>query len=740
METITTGTLSLPAPDGTATVIASKYGILVDNLSGITPEWLVKNALYGREYTTAKPNQTRVYIFNKYALKGPYTDKGDYSNYDILLTSTRNAANLFSLPDKLIVYPLGWLESQGFYYIIYPNLYAEIETGYSYGRNDQRVIRRREILPLSEVITSQLLSNLDLQPLYNCLLELYILNIKHVRLDNILVNVLSGQLYVVGYEKTRPDKLAEDVATRDKLFYFDKKPIGHEAGWWIAAFASRVVALINLGNLRTIAASDQQYQAILQLLKLSEVSTENDECLELVNISRVYNAKGSVTPNIYQNGYVTPIGTPNPATRQQVSIFTYQELPMRTTTTTVVSQKLTIPLAVASITAQTYDPIETLPLITRLPTLPFTAAPYIQPEITVVKNTGGMSGNAGNQARTYSAGKVGEVIFGYESWNVYTVGVMKNALLLYLRRGDVSNTHMAATELWRLHEIENYAGPRALFRILGLMTLEDIGLANPNLVNRVLVYCKRWWIETEKEGKLDAVINFLDILVLLEEVCASPKSRYAYESYVFFADQPIPPLIAKPHQLFVVGDPEELVTYGSLFFDYLQLKDPLSVALLTAYRQAVVDNKYKLTKRGAHTNPMIIIYQMLKILYSPDPDRIADNSVVDKFEVFAPILKSRDAAGLAFLVITYLLSASPGDFTSLPRSDSPVLLAEAKTLLSNDYNFEPNDFVIYNSDSGLVKKAEASAQYFNPLGYTLSNLLEYPSYQDYHNYFLAKLA
>lgn len=105
-----------------------------------------------------------------------------------------------------------------------------------------------------------------------------------------------------------------------------------------------------------------------------------------------------------------------------------------------------------------------------------------------------------------------------------------SALQKHCRRGQVDDALYWATEL----SLSGYG--EACWKRLKIITVEDVGQGNPNLICEVMALYQAWKETSPRvEGKLES--NHLMIIEAVLRICRSSKTREADNAYGCFIDK-----------------------------------------------------------------------------------------------------------------------------------------------------------------------------------------------------------
>ena len=248
------------------------------------------------------------------------------------------------------------------------------------------------------------------------------------------------------------------------------------------------------------------------------------------------------------------------------------------------------------------------------------------------------------------------------TYSGFPVDEMKSGLQKYIRRGMKEKAWAVAYELYLMHMIEDSAY-KSLFSRLAVIAAEDIGVADPGVVDLVIRTAMGW--KTAASKKKSSIPPFSEVMALIVVMCDSRKTRvmsWIWNSYTNPNSIPLTmgytnadgsrPFsvdtsfnqedLNHPNQtsFFQSGDDQRLIAYGTIFLNRLTKKNLNAIVWLNQFLKVIDDNgtksKLKVTRNGKtrakayggrtgnKTRPEIIIFDIYRA--------ILGSKVVDTYE------------------------------------------------------------------------------------------------------------
>jgi len=201
--------------------------------------------------------------------------------------------------------------------------------------------------------------------------------------------------------------------------------------------------------------------------------------------------------------------------------------------------------------------------------------------------------------------------------NPFSVGTMKSVLQKAIRRGHTTTAIKAATEMYRMHEIDFATGTKGLLKRLSVIAVEDVGPADVDLCYHVVTRINIWLYSTRFE-----VPDFESVIKLVILLSLAPKTRIISHLWACYVrpegmakaiegghytqrDLARRSKEPKPKGIFDPQDSSHLITVGSEFYHRLVSKDPLSIYFLSRYMTLAAEGA-KIHKSGNEPIPRIL--------------------------------------------------------------------------------------------------------------------------------------
>lgn len=702
---IDSASLSLPKPAGTRKIESLVQ--IQDDLSGITFNSLITSAIVteqrldkGRKKKTVvsvdkeftgKPFS---FVINKYMIVGPYifTDKNPKGRgkYPHVLENIVNRAKLIKqLGSTLLLLPLAILQEKQYYFVVYNNIFAGTRISTSRFLENQSTITYNLAGPSSIVKGIVAFDNPKLrekltphtrQLLLDFVL-LYIFGGGSLDLNNILVDEVTGQPYIVNYSTDRDKNkdIRRDVEEGNRLFYFDagakKIPSKILAIWeeMILPIIGEVIAyLISLTETLIKIGLDQEAidrkQVAIFLLQIinREVSIDSHEGWPhqrgqteetAMKVQKIPSVHFQYTPIGYTSSVernYSPLQSTIIQTDSGISLDYQRGGSARLVSGVQMERTQTTPyygnIWVSQQSDETMHTGDKFQAVSSGGNVQIIESPtFASISQKKSQNNYGPIGGMRSTIAFLGKEKGSDNFYTYSSMidlpinKLYTVKTMKIALEKYIARGITDKAQMVATEMWRMLEISSITPVISLVKKLGAIAIKYIGPANQALVTTVVTYRNLWEASIDKT-KTEVDINFHDLLFLIRAMCYSAKTLVAeslWDSYTLGTDlfprygieiidpntyqQNIeklgPNLTAEPINTYFLPqmDPPELWMTGTLFFVYLKHKQYHAITWLNKYLDFAYKDGFKIhPRRGNRTNPIFVIFQMFDDLFNAD--------------------------------------------------------------------------------------------------------------------------
>lgn len=763
-QAIDTGTIPLPG-SGTTKVIKT-FVELHDDLTGLNLKSLLSYAIVwgSRKFQAqvgAKQKKKKTekvisqgfqgrpftFLINKYMVRGPFVspDRQPQEVEDTL----KMGDMLWRLQGTAIVKPLAILKDLSHYYIVYPNIhtgiyeniiiYSELKTKYTYSTLGNSVIK-----PINEVfLDPETLMHQDMKNYVRGILMdlvlLYAIGVDNISFSNIMVNTQFGSMNIIGIETLRTINPIRDDIEGNTLFYFvfGVNPGFETVDSWnelINPYIHEAILILDSYNLEAIGFTPEMIdrytiaKALLnKAINNSQLRVERkegwpilpgkDETVDIrLTESLAEQTRRARTSFLhYDSNPDTPIYTGEIKKENQMTMGYLDP-------STVARVKQALPM---STPVPHVHPIikaeEIQPKVFEVPSTvsfrrPVVEVPDIKP-LALVKSKKVYGPRGGMSVGTTKAGKKSNVD-SHKTYSGSTVRIMKVALRKYIQGGLILRAVQCATEIFRLHEIGDYRGPRELFKTMAVCALEDVSVANVNLTYTVVYYCNLWHKQTEKTEKKpgDYPVKFDEVAYLVWQMAESMKTTFSediwecYNSRQFelakfytvvsgdaYRNYLTEDMLQKARIFFTDKDPEPLWKLGTLFYVYLQAYDGNSTVWLNTYYNISYPDKkedaYTIAPRSGKTDPAYIIFDIFRVVFSTTKD---DIEVFTK--MFKRLPRKHNIAVYKFLTGSYLLKYGFGTLLSLPRNQLDTI--PTKELLGGQYTLTVDSVILNDTELG----------------------------------------
>lgn len=743
-NTTDSGLISLPLA-GNTRILGMKSEV-TDNLTGINFYWLMRNALVLKKIpkrrevvrgdikdTPPVPNYIKysgkpyTYLFNKYCVRGPYLKVDNNSQYPNAIHNVLNKSVVFDrLPLSYVLTPLAILQEDNMYFMVYSNVYAgiqleyfthyELKTGYQYS-----IVKPNTIITLEEALVNRKTINDMIPTLLRDLIVLYSMEVGGITSDNILVG--KSRMYIINIEGITTNIAREDFNNNNRLFYISK--ISNNASDILLQVNKLFYAEVNGVLNKWMQPLATEYPSIVDRLSYSIaiinnlITYDGSDLTVIVSNSAPISVKGTYyystntlgTPIVDQIVKISDNRTrTHVPSLMSISTSSYQ-LPQKTKVTPIYSTNFHGEVWRDNDEPVRYDSIDNLNIVAQ--SVPFTTYVTDQQVITVKSNKvygprGGMNAPEGEVIKnitTYSAGM--QQYNDYIPPLLYNVNTMSHAVKFYIRSQNLDKTLFAAAELWRLHEIGYRNGVDILLNTMEEVALEIVGVANTNIVYTTIFYCEFWrqTLKTNNSKPVDELVDFYQVCYQLSRLVESPKTMltiYLYNVYSkgiqYARDKIISPdnseviynQLSDDHKnlsgaYFKAGDPERVKVLFTLYYTYLRFRDANCLVWLNLIIEESKSG-LKMSKRGATTSPLYLLFTIYKDLYGIDDL---------KFESYQKYYSHNKSNIIFYYMSTvYLAYKQIGDNISISVSEAHKLPLEI--LLTGSYRFEVDLMAIYN--------------------------------------------
>lgn len=754
------------------------------------------------------------FMLNKYFIKGPYVmpekRSKEFMNeqYPHALQNVIDRSRIMmKLGNTLLLIPLVVLSSSDGYFLVFQNLnagirlkisrFTEKQTGITYNLADRSQIIKAKDAILNSSVRERMQQYM--RQLLIDLVVLYGLNVGDMNLSNILVNERNGKVYIIDIDNDRSGSARDDFNNQSKRFYFNygaNKMGSNLAIAWdemVAPVIQDVIvsvrgmgdAFIQLGFSQT--TMDRLMIGITLLEMLSTEITRRVERKEgwpnqKGDTEEIAMYAKPIQPYIPQYSHQpSTVGIynefiPETSSRSQTGIsLVHRNAPTQqsqnfSTEGTYYSPQFSDLWIAPPEQQQSKMPSVDLAAVSSTAPIGYNV-PLIQPPplnkmlgTENIKNygpVGGMRvvvGSSGKKNRTdnyftYSSGMNTE-IYGIPASSLFTIKMMKSALQKYIRRGDVDKACMAATELWRMHEISVSTGPISLMKRLRVIAVEDIGPANQNLVASVIVYANIWENAIKKNREdVENNVRFHEVLFVVQEMCKSLKTRvcsHIWKTYTVGADIALNYGITKVdsnryeeefnaidrkfldpilNEYFLPEDPRELWITGTLFMLNFTHRQYYAITWLDKYMKFAFDDGLKVkARKGGRTNPIYVIFSMF--------DSYFGASTQEYMKALAETDTKQQRPYIQYLVVCGLLQIQLGTASQIPAQEASKI--DSRHYLQGEYTFDLDEYVIRDIHSGRTKwDAEGKRRFVEEGAYVANEDMKFRFGPYYDIYMLA---
>lgn len=669
-----TGDLPLPSQPGSNKIIwfpNVDHPVSDDQISGLTVDRLYKEAIMGQQRTAAR--KPPVFLIGSIVIKGPFTPEKTKELFE-------RVKYFKDMKTHYILFPLGGLQfPNGSYYILYPNLYKDIETLVEETKdrfdNDRpcRIMVKREIIikiageqKIKEGLKdpvfrtafygSETDSRKDvlINMIYDYIM-LYILKVGDVNTANTLVDTRSLTPIIIDYDENRVD-----VEGQGSVFFLTFAPASEtKLTENFIPLYPRVIEKIQkiISETQFILTDSMRIQlgrATNNLEKIFSEKFPNFDNNNLINYPDNQNMAFQ-QPQLYQPPQPGPYNQPQsfqpPTSGQQpFSSASYNR-----------SESFQVPVVAIPQSSTSFQP-------------QFQPQPSITPSKETTSAKGGRGGrNRGrppgstNDLRTAKGTEEGynqvrtpsnKFWKGANEDSPYDLTTAKSAIQKGIRRGNIELTLMAVHEMY-----SSNMGPRGLFNRLRVIAAEDIGLAAIPLVSYVLDKTGDWShnLTTMKRTTNPTQMTPLaEIIPAVWLMCKAPKTRllshlwgmYTKEAGRYEAKKRGVPMDIEStvdesavisgaifskyrndvKRQFNDTDSHKFFPISYIMFSRLQKKDPTAIYWLSLYLYHASFKENKMADRGAKLTKDKIgkpkPYRAEEVLFSLFKDLMPSNDIL----------------------------------------------------------------------------------------------------------------
>lgn len=519
MERLNARPTGLPAP-GNSSVIWYTERTEVD-FSGVTLEWVIGNAVltnHSRASLKMKFYDPYNWAINDYMFRGPFNSLNTSLPDMAHLSNTLETTNLLiGAGSELELIALARVaDSKKNAFLVYPNPYKD--TDYTNVRLQKITVGKvryevkisigTDVLPFSAGLTeltkngaghTKAMRNLQKQGqnILQEIINMYILGHTSIGMQYIYINLKHGTFFVVGpqnkpksYNATAASAILTDLQSTETLFYFGGQFSKKGIPAWFDIIDKSVSAVMQTICMRKEDREENDHRRQLACEKLD---------LYLSNKTKKVEPKTG-WPLREKLQQVIRIDEDSPMNNYDLEIFNTQPITFYELA----------PGGEGDVSFPTRKVITEEKKRTTITERKFAER---RANLGLTGSLGGMR-KVGRSFYTYSADPSND------EDKTFTLLNMQNALEVYIRKSKTIKALYAATEIWRLHEIDSNAYKK-LFLTLATVAYKDIGPSNPDLVLSVLFHMNNWL----PAGRTFKDIPFTQIFSLIYSLSNSLKSR-----------------------------------------------------------------------------------------------------------------------------------------------------------------------------------------------------------------------